>query len=733
MTSPDPPAAAVLDFDIEGMHCASCSSRVEEALRKQPGVRQVSVNLALARARVALAPDTGSEAGAIEEVVRSLGYGIARRAPRALAESPAVRQQREVAAARRRALLAALASAPVLFLGMTGAGGAPGLIAQALLTTVVEFVFGWEFHRSAVQRARHFGANMDTLVSLGTLAAYLYSLWALATSEAVFFDTAAVIITLILTGRFLEARARGRASQAVTRLLELGEKEARVLREGAEIAVPAEQLLPGDLMVVRPGEKIPTDGTIVEGRSSFDESMLTGESLPVDKGPGDGVFGATLNQQGRVVVEATRVGEETALARIAKLVEDAQSSKAPVQKLVDKVAGVFVPVVLAVGAATFAGWLLAEAEVATALRNGVAVLIIACPCALGLATPAAILVGTGRGAELGVLFKGSDAFEFARGIDVVVFDKTGTLTHGQMTVTDVVPDPASGTDETDLLTRVAALESASEHPVGRAVAEAAAARGVSVPPVEDFESLAGRGVRGRVGGEEVVVGRSSLMQELGVECSTSAMAKLAELEGQGKTAFLAAVEERVHGVLAVADTARDSAAPALRSLEAMGIEIAMMSGDNRRTAEAIASRLGIARVVAEVLPDEKAQRVAALRREKKTVSFVGDGVNDAPALTEADLGIAVGSGTDIAIEAGDVVLMTPDPRLVVTALHLARRTYRTIAQNLLWAFGYNAAAIPLAISGLLDPMIAAGAMALSSVSVLSNSLRLRGFRGEDLS
>jgi len=732
MTSPDP-QAAVLDFDIEGMHCASCSSRVEAALRKQPGVRQVSVNLALSRARVSLEPDAGFETRAIEETVRSLGYGIERRVPGALPESPVARQQREVATARRRALMAALLSAPVLALGMSGAGGAPGLIVQAALTTVVELLFGWEFHRSAVQRARRLGANMDTLVSLGTLAAYLYSLWALAMGEAVFFDTAAVIITLILFGRFLEARARGRASQAVTRLLELGAKEARVLREGAEIAVPAEQLLPGDLLVVRPGEKIPTDGTIVEGRSSLDESMLTGESVPVDKGPGDGVFGATLNQQGRVVVEATRVGEETALARIAKLVEDAQSSKAPVQKLVDRVAGVFVPVVLAVGAATFAGWLLADAEVATALRNAVAVLIIACPCALGLATPAAILVGTGRGAELGVLFKGSDGFESARAIDVVVFDKTGTLTHGEMTLTDVVPDPSGGVDENELLARVAALEAASEHPVGRAVAEAAIARGIELPPVEDFENLAGRGVRGRVSGEEVVVGRGSLMEGLGLESPAAVTAKLEELERQGKTAFLAAFGGRVRGVLAVADTARDSAAPALRSLEAMGIEIAMMSGDNRRTAEAIASRLGIARVVAEVLPDEKARRVAALRGQSKGVSFVGDGVNDAPALSEADLGIAVGSGTDIAIEAGDVVLMTPDPRLVVTALHLARRTYRTIAQNLLWAFGYNAAAIPLAAAGFLDPMIAAGAMALSSVSVLSNSLRLRGFRGQDLS
>jgi cation-transporting ATPase V len=733
VTSPGPQAAAVLDFDIEGMHCASCSSRIEGALRKQPGVRQVSVNLALSRARVALAPDAGPETAAIEETVRSLGYSIERREPRALSESPVARQQREVARGRRRALLAALFSAPVLVLGMSGAGGMPGLIAQAALTTVVELVFGWEFHRGAIQRARRLGANMDTLVSLGTLAAYLYSLWALAMGEAVFFDTAAVIITLILTGRFLEARARGRASQAVTRLLELGEKEARVLREGGEIAVAADQLLPGDRMVVRPGEKIPTDGTIVEGRSSFDESMLTGESLPVDKGPGDGVFGATLNQQGRVIVEATRVGEETALARIAKLVEDAQTSKAPVQKLVDRVAGVFVPVVLAVGAATFAGWLLTGADVAIALRNAVAVLIIACPCALGLATPAAILVGTGRGAELGVLFKGSDAFESARGIDVVVFDKTGTLTHGQMTLTDVVSDPAGGTDESELLALVAALEAASEHPVGRAVAEAALARGIPLAPVEDFENLAGRGVRGRVQGDAVLVGRGSLIQELGMEIPTGVAAKLEELERQGKTAFVAAFGGRVRGVLAVADTARDSAGPAVRSLEAMGIEIAMMSGDNRRTAEAIASRLGISQVVAEVLPDQKARRVAALRGEGKSVAFVGDGVNDAPALSEANLGIAVGSGTDIAIEAGDVVLMTPDPRLVITALQLARRTYRTIAQNLLWAFGYNAAAIPLAVAGFLDPMIAAGAMALSSVSVLSNSLRLRRFRGPNLS
>ncbi len=617
---------------------------------------------------------------------------------------------------------------------MSGAGGAPGLVAQAVLTTVVEWVFGWEFHRSAVQRARRFGANMDTLVSLGTLAAYLYSLWAMAVGEAVFFDTAAVIITLILFGRFMEARARGRASQAVTRLLELGEKRARLLRDGDEVAVPTEQLMPGDLMVVRPGEKIPTDGTIVEGRSSLDESMLTGESLPVDKAPGDGVFGATVNQEGRLVVEATRVGEETALARIARLVEDAQASKAPVQKLVDKVAGVFVPAVLAIGALTFAGWLLAGADLAIAMRNAVAVLIIACPCALGLATPAAILVGTGRGAELGVLFKGSDAFESARSIDVVVFDKTGTLTHGQMTLTDVWPDPAGDVDETELLTRVAALEAASEHPVGRAVAEAALARELALPPVEDFESLPGRGVRGRVRGDEALVGRSSLIRELGLEIPTEVGSEARRAGTPGEDRLPGGL--RGDGFAACWPSPTRLASPprpAIGSLEALGIEIAMMSGDNRRTAEAIASRLGITRVVAEVLPDEKARRVAALRGEQRSVAFVGDGVNDAPALSEADLGIAVGSGTDIAIEAGDVVLMTPDPRLVVTALRLARRTYRTIAQNLLWAFGYNAAAIPLAAAGLLDPMIAAGAMALSSVSVLTNSLRLRRVRGEDLS
>ncbi len=712
--------AQELTFDVEGMTCASCATRVERVLGRQDGVASAVVNLAMQEARVAV--DETVDPAALEAAVGKIGYTL-RPAEAKARPDIAARFDEERRYQLRNFVAAALLTLPVTLLAMLGPEERWNGLVQWALITPVEFVFGWQFHRAALQRARSFAANMDTLVSIGTLAAYGYSVWAVAAGEPVFFDTAGVIVTLILLGRYFEARAKGRASQAITKLLGLGAKQARVVRDGREVMVPVEELVAGDELVVKPGEKVPVDGVIRDGGSSLDESMLTGESMPVDKGPGDDVFGATINQQGRLLVEATRVGDETALAQIVRLVEDAQASKAPVQRLADRVSGVFVPVVVAIAVLTFAGWLVFAGDVADALRASVAVLIIACPCALGLATPTAIMVGSGRGAELGVVFKGAEVFERSRRIDVVLFDKTGTLTEGRMRLVEVVAD-----DEHRLLELAGAAEAASEHPIGRAVALGAEERGVTLPPVDDFENYAGRGVRGNVAGVEVVVGKPKLLADLGLAIADRWLDEVERLERDGRTTFVAGWEGDARGVLAVADEVRPSAAAAVAALGELGVRAAMITGDNQRTAEAIAARVGIADIAAEVLPADKADEVRRYQDRGLEVAFVGDGINDAPALTQADLGMAVGTGTDVAIEAGDVILMAGDPALAVTTLALARATFRTIRQNLFWAFAYNVAAIPLAAAGLLNPMVAAAAMAFSSVSVVANSLRLRAFR-----
>ena len=704
-----------MTFTVEGMSCASCASRVEKTLSAQPGVRSASVNFATARAAVDLDSAIGSPE-ALESAVRDAGYGL--HAAGSLADSA-----EEAEGALRATMGSAAFALPVLILALTGLGGEAGRWLQALLTAPVLFWLGASFHRAAVARARTLDANMDTLVSVGTLAAFGYSGVALFTGGPLFFDTAAVIVTLILFGRSLEARAKGRASNAIRKLGELGAREALLLRDGDEIEVAIEEVKPGDLFVVRPGARVPTDGVILEGDSAFDESMLTGEAVPVDHGAGDEVFGGTVNGEGRVVVRAARVGRDTALAQIVRLVEQAQASKPPVQRLVDRVAGVFVPIVLVVGLATTAGWLLAGSEISVAIRNAVAVLIVACPCALGLATPTAILVGTGRGAELGILFKGGEVFERSRTVDVVVFDKTGTLTRGEMLLTDVVCEPG---EEASFLERVASVESGSEHPIARAVVVGAEERGIHPRPVEGFRALSGRGARGSVDGLDVFVGRTVLVDEIGLEFPDRLRGELGRLEGEGKTVFVGGWDGRVRGVVAVSDTLRATARDAVKDLASLGLEVHMITGDNERTANAIARELGIDHVRAEVLPGDKAESIRRMRFEGRVVAFVGDGINDAPALVEADLGMAVGTGTDVAIEAGDLVLRSGEPATVVQAVGLARRTYRTIAQNLFWAFCYNTVAIPLAALGYLDPMIAAAAMALSSVSVVGNSLRLRG-------
>jgi heavy metal translocating P-type ATPase len=710
-----------ITFDVEGMTCASCALRIERVLGKQEGVDRALVNFAGQEARVDLDPEVDVEA--LSAAVAKIGYTVTAVAEGDDRRSPVERYSEETAFQRRNVLLAALFTVPLMGLAMLGDDSTWQRVAQAFLATPVVFVFGAQFHRIAWKRLRSLDATMDTLISVGTLAAYGYSIWALFTDDPVFFETAAMIVTLILLGRFFEARAKGRASQAVTKLLELSAREARVIRNNSQVMVDPLDLRPGERMIVLPGEKIPTDGTVVAGESSVDESMLTGESHPILRAVGDEVFGATVNQEGRLEVEVTNVGPNTALNRIVKLVEDAQASKAPVQRLADKISGVFVPIVIVIAIAVFVGWMIGDGEVATALRNAVAVLIIACPCALGLATPTAIMVGSGRGAELGVLFKNAEVFERARSIDTVLFDKTGTLTRGAMTLSDVV----TAGDEDEFLYRVGSLEAASGHPIGKAVALGAEERGVELGEPEAVSAVTGSGVIGTVDGMQVVVGKPKLIADHGLRIPSHHEDTMEELEREGKTAFLAGWNGETRGVLAVADTVRETSATAVARLGDEGAAATMITGDNRQTAEAIGQQVGISKIVAEVLPGDKAAEVVALQSAGKTVAFVGDGINDAPALTAADLGMAVGSGTDVAIEAGDIVLVSGDPRLAVTALRLAKATDRTIRQNLGWAFGYNTAAIPLAAAGLLNPMIAAAAMAFSSVSVVANSLRLRRF------
>jgi cation-transporting ATPase V len=709
-----------ITFDVEGMTCASCALRIERVLSRQEGVASAVVNFAGQEARVV--PSGPVDLDALREAIDRIGYHATLVTEESERESLAERYGEEVRYQRRNAIGAAILAIPAVVLAMFGPDASwVGPVVWALVTPV-EFVFGWQFHRVAALRLRSGGANMDTLVSMGTLTAYFYSVWALFADEPMFFESAATIVTFILVGRFFEARSKGRASNSITRLLELGAKEARVMRDGTETLVPVDRLVPGDRMVVRPGEKVPTDGRIVDGSSSFDESMLTGESVPVDRGPGEEVFGATINQQGTVVVEATRVGSETALSQIVHLVDEAQATKAPIQHLADRVAGIFVPAVIGIAVVTFALWMLIDGRTVDAMRAAVAVLIIACPCALGLATPTAIMVGSGRGAELGVLFKNAEVFERAREVDTVVFDKTGTLTHGAMTLAEIVSDDA------DALRLIGSVESAGEHPIARAITLGAEERGVDLTRPADFEIVAGMGLRGTVDGTVVTIGTPKLLADTGHVVPGRYEDAMADMEGRGLTSFLAGWDGEVRAAASVADSVRGGAADVVRRLRDRGIDVAMLTGDNRRTAESIAAQVGIESVIAEVLPGGKADEIRRLQHSGKRVAFVGDGVNDAPALTTADLGMAVGTGSDVAIESADVVLMSGDPALAEVALGLAGGTFRVIRENLFWAFGYNTAAIPLAALGLLDPMIAGAAMALSSVSVVGNSLRLRRWR-----
>lgn len=741
--APPPADAAEVELLIGGMTCASCAARVEKKLNRMDGVT-ATVNYATEKAKVTY-PQGVQVADLIATVVKT-GYTAEEPAPPEPEPEPEAEAEAEqdsgLAALRHRLLVSALLAAPVVLLAMVPALQFDNW--QWLSLTLAAPVVVWggaQFHRAAWTNARHGAATMDTLVSVGTLAAFGWSLWALFFGDAgmpgmhdefrltvsrmdsastIYLEVASGVVALILLGRYLEARSKRRAGAALRALMELGARDVAVLRGGREVRVPVASLAVGDRFVVRPGEKVATDGTVVEGASAVDASMLTGESVPVDVTVGDAVTGATVNAGGRLVVEATRVGADTQLARMARLVEDAQNGKAEVQRLADRISAVFVPVVMLIALGTFGVWLGVTGDTAAAFTAAVAVLIIACPCALGLATPTALMVGTGRGAQLGILIKGPEVLESTRRVDTVVLDKTGTVTTGRMSLQGV--DVAEGADKDEVLRLAGALEHASEHPVARAIAAAAAEQAGALPAVERFENVPGRGVRGRVEGREVAVGRlfDVVPEELTLARSRA--------EQEGRTAVLAGWDGQARGVLAVADSVKETSAEAVRELRALGLTPVLLTGDNRAVAESVARAVGIAEVVAEVLPEDKVEVVRRLQREGRTVAMVGDGVNDAAALATADLGLAMGTGTDAAIEAGDLTLVRGDLRVAADAIRLSRRTLATIKGNLVWAFGYNVAALPLAAAGLLNPMIAGAAMAFSSVFVVTNSLRLRTFR-----
>jgi Cu+-exporting ATPase len=736
-----------IELDITGMTCASCATRVERKLTKLPGV-EASVNLATGTARVTLTDDVTVE-DAIA-AVESAGYGAQRvddQPPDGTGDEP---EDRELAAWRQRVIVSALLSAPVALLSMVPALQFTYWQWAALTLASPVVVWGaWPFHRAAWVNARHGSTTMDTLISVGVTASYLWSLWALFLGGAgepgmtmqfswlptdadgmphIYLEVAAAVTTFILLGRYLENRAKRRSGAALQALLDLGARDAAVLRDGREQRVPAASLGVGDLIVVRPGEKIPTDAVVVEGESALDQSMLTGEPVPVDVGPGDTAVGATVNTSGRLIVRATRVGADTRLAQTARLVQDAQSGKAPVQRLADRVSAVFVPAVIILSVVTFAGWILTGSGLQAAFTAAVAVLIIACPCALGLATPTALLVGTGRGAQLGILIKGPEVLESTRRVDTVVLDKTGTVTTGRMSLVDAVA--GEGTDVPDLLRLAGAVEHASEHPIAVAIAEGSAREVGDLPPVEGFRSSRGLGVNGVVEGHAVAVGRPAwLAEQWGAHLSGPLQRAVRESEQQGRTAVAVAWDGTARGVLSVADTVKPTSRQAVEELRALGLRPVLLTGDNETTARAVAQEVGIDDVVADVLPADKLAHVSRLQESGAVVAMVGDGVNDAAALARADLGIAMGTGTDAAMEASDLTLVRGDLRTAPDAVRLSRRTLATIKGNLFWAFAYNIAAIPLAMAGLLNPLVAGAAMAFSSVFVVTNSLRLRRFRG----
>ncbi|MCD1261457.1 copper-translocating P-type ATPase [Paenibacillus athensensis] len=730
-------------LQITGMTCAACASRIERGLRKLEGVADVNVNFALEKAAVTFNPSvTGLPQ--LEQTIAKLGYGSVRPPEPGATEAPD--QNAELAGHKRHLWISALLSAPLLWamvshFSWTSWVWLPEWLMnpwiQLILATPVQLYIGWGFYSGAYKALRNGSANMDVLIVLGTSAAYVYSLfltlqWALRPDETgghvhmpqLYFETSAVLITLVLLGKLFETMAKGRTSAAIRSLMSLQAKTAMVVRGGQELAIPAEEVIPGDIVLIRPGEKIPVDGVVLEGGSTVDESMLTGESLPVDKQVGDSVVGATLNKHGVLRIRADKVGRDTALAHIIRVVEEAQGSKAPIQRVADRISGIFVPVVIGLAAATFLLWyLLAKpGDFPAALEKAIAVLVIACPCALGLATPTSVMAGSGRAAELGILFKGGEHLESAHRLETIVLDKTGTVTAGAPQLTDV--QVASGWSDAELLRLLGGAERGSEHPLAEAIVAGVRSRGIEPPLAETFAALPGFGVSAAVEGRAVLAGTRRLMAERGVNVA-AALPELERLEAAGRTAMLVAVDGVYAGLVAVADTVKPTSSAAVARLRALGLQVVLLTGDNERTARAIAAQVGIDRVVAEVLPEGKAAEIKRLQAEGQRVAMVGDGINDAPALAAADIGMAIGTGADVAMEAADVTLMRGDLNAIADAIVMSRRTMRNIRENLIWALGYNTLGIPIAALGLLEPWVAGAAMALSSVSVVLNALRLQ--------
>ncbi|MER2189346.1 MAG: heavy metal translocating P-type ATPase [Solibacillus sp.] len=718
------------EFDITGMTCAACSARIEKVLTKLDGIDTVNVNLALERATVTYNPSSVSVADIVARVDK-IGFGahpVVEAAPRDYREQ-AIRKQ------TMKFIAAAVLSLPLLWtmvghFSFTSFLYVPDVLmnpwVQLLLATPVQFIIGWQFYTGAYKSLRNGSANMDVLVAMGTSAAYFYSIYQMLTHDGhhsvhLYFETSAVLITLILLGKLFEARAKGHSSRAIKQLMGLQAKKAVVVRNGSTVEVALEEVVVGDIVQVKPGEKIPVDGIVVRGQTAIDESMLTGESLPADKGIGDMVYGSTVNASGFIEMEARAVGKQTALAQIIKTVEEAQGSKAPIQRLADKISSIFVPIVVGIAMLTFLVWYITQGFT-PAFEAMIAVLVIACPCALGLATPTSIMAGSGRAAQYGILFKGGEHLEQAGLIDTVVLDKTGTVTNGKPVLTDL--HVLGKIEEARLLQLTASAESQSEHPLARAITEAAGARDIPLLPVDAFDAIVGYGIYAEVAGQKLFIGTRKLMQREQITIGAAEII-MQQFEQQGKTAMLVAIDGELAGIVAVADTVKDTSREAIAKLHSLGLDVVLLTGDNEKTARAIAKEVGIREVIAEVLPKEKAQHIEALQQQGKRVAMVGDGINDAPALATANIGMAIGTGTDIAMEASDITLMQGDLMRVADAIMMSRKTMTNIKQNLGWAFGYNMIGIPIAAFGLLAPWLAGAAMAFSSVSVVLNALRLQ--------
>ncbi len=729
------------ELDITGMTCAACATRIEKGLSKMDGVADANVNLALEKATIEFNPSEVS-IGDIIAKVEKLGYGAHQKQDD---QEQVDYRERAIKDQKRKFIISAILSLPLLWtmvghFSFTSFLYVPEFLmnpwVQIILATPVQFIIGKQFYVGAYKSLRNGSANMDVLVVMGTSAAYFYSVYqAIVTADThhgphLYFETSAVLITLILLGKLFEAKAKGRSSEAIKKLTGLQAKTAVVIRDGAEKEIALEEVMIGDTILVRPGEKIPVDGEVIEGTTAVDESMLTGESLPVDKKVSDALYGSTINKNGFIKMTATKVGRDTALAQIIKVVEDAQGTKAPIQRLADKISGVFVPIVIGLAILTFLVWftLVEPGNFTQALEVLIAVLVIACPCALGLATPTSIMAGSGRAAEFGILFKGGEHLEQTQGIDTVVVDKTGTVTHGKPVLTDVYA--ANGHEEERFLSLIGAAEKQSEHPLAQAIVQGIQDKGIELGNVQFFEAIPGYGVQATVSGQGVVIGTRKLMQQYGIDIQ-SMLPTMEKLESDGKTAMLAAINGQYAGLVAVADTIKETSKEAVSRLQDMGIKVIMMTGDNQRTAQAIGKEVGVDAVIAEVLPEGKAEEVKKLQLQGKKVAMVGDGINDAPALATADIGMAIGTGTDVAMEAADITLIRGDLNSIADAILMSRKTMRNIKQNLFWAFAYNIIGIPIAAAGFLAPWVAGAAMAFSSVSVVLNALRLQRVKLEN--